>query len=124
MPSDTLSLITVFISYSYDSQEHMAWVGRLADALEKEIDIHVVCDQYDVYAGSDVTEFMKRGVESDRVVMVLTPTYAAKAQAPRTGVRYENLLITGEIFKGAPSDKFIPALRGDADHSIPPDLTC
>jgi GH24 family phage-related lysozyme (muramidase) len=78
-----------------------------------------VFDQYDVWPGQDVLRFMERGVASDRVVIILTPTYAAKATNRSGGVGYENLLITAEIFASSSEDKFIPVLRGDIQTSFP-----
>jgi hypothetical protein len=113
----------VFISYSWDSKAHMTWVKRLADTLSAMHEVEVIFDQYDLWAGKDVARFMEEGIEkNDRIILVLTPSYAEKAKSRRGGVGYENLIITGQIYNNAQEDRFIPILRGDPTLSIPPYL--
>ncbi|WP_214655658.1 SEFIR domain-containing protein, partial [Vibrio anguillarum] len=38
----------VFISYAWESDEHVEWVKKLGDELEQYEDIHVILDQYDL----------------------------------------------------------------------------
>ena len=46
--------IKVFISYSWDSEEHKEWVGSLADALEQDKRFSITFDQYDLDETNDV----------------------------------------------------------------------
>jgi fructose-1,6-bisphosphatase/inositol monophosphatase family enzyme len=113
-------LFRVFISYSWDSDEHRAWVRKLAAVLDSEDDIETVLDQTELWAGKDLLKFMEKGLtETDRVILILTPNYAKKASDRKGGVGYENLIITSQIFKQYPEDRFIPVLRGDPKTSIP-----
>lgn len=109
----------VFLSYSKDSEEHQEWVARLADALERESDIDVVFDEYDLYAGKDLTKFMERAAEADRVVVVLTPEYARRANERLGGVGYESNILTARLFQDSLEDISIPVLRGNPEKSIP-----
>jgi len=107
--------LSVFVSYSWDSDEHRQWVTRLADAIHREHDLKVTFDQYDVYAGKDLTHFMERGLRCERIVVVSTPEYVRKANDRVGGVGYECSLITADLVRDMAQDKFIPALReGDA----------
>ena len=105
---DTLS---VFISYSNDSDERVAWVTQVANVLDASPEFHVVFDQYDIHAGKDLTEFMDRGLACDRVVVVITPAYISKAAARSGGVGYESSVISAELFANQLSGRFVPALR-------------
>jgi hypothetical protein len=54
-------------------------VRRLAERLEKVADVKIILDQLDTWAGLDITRFMEHGLSTDRILVVLTPTYARKA---------------------------------------------
>jgi hypothetical protein len=103
--------LTVFVSYSWDSEEHQAWVKHLADAIDAEPDLEVTFDQYDLFAGKDLTHFMERGLECERVVIISTPEYVRKARERTGGVGYETSLITADLVRDMAQDKFIPVLR-------------
>ena len=52
--------------------------------------------------------------ESDYVLLICTPAFAARADDRVGGVGYEQAVVTGEIFSStAHPEKFIPVLRGD-----------
>lgn len=111
----------VFISYSWDGDEHKAWVKNLADELFKN-GCEVVLDQYEVQAGDNVTYFMERSVEdTDKVLLILTENYKLKADGRGGGVGYEYSMINAEWYKNQiGNNKFIPVLRGeDADKCKP-----
>jgi len=74
--------------------------------------VDALLDQWDLSAGDDVTLFMEKGVkESQRVLVVCTDSYVAKADAGKGGVGYERLIVTSELVKNAGTNKFIPILR-------------
>ena len=54
-------MTTVFISYSWDSPAHKAWVKRLADRLIGG-GVAVVIDQYDCRPGGNFLAFMEQAV--------------------------------------------------------------
>ena len=111
---------SVFISYSWDSDEHRAWVLSLANRLAKNY-IYVYLDRYDLTAGKDMTHFMENAVsKSKHVLIILTPNYKLKAEKRKGGVGYETSIITAQIFKDNLSDKFIPILKdGTIETSVP-----
>ena len=77
---------TVFISYSWDSAEHRAWVRRFASDLRAE-GIDAWLDQWDVQLGDDVTEFMERSVsQADYVLLMCTENFARKANERHGGL--------------------------------------
>ncbi len=58
--------------------------------------------------------------ESDYVLLICTPAFAARADDRVGVVGYEQAVVTGEIFSGtAHPEKFIPVLRGDPVTSVP-----
>jgi hypothetical protein len=105
------SFPTVFISYSHDDTEHKRWVLDLASALRAN-GIEVLIDAWDLQSGADVAKFMQRSVrESDRVLMICTERFVAKANEGVGGVGYEEMIITGEIVQNLGTSKFIPIIR-------------
>ena len=110
MPDKSPSL-TVFVSYSWEGDEHQEWVTRLADRIHREPDLDVTFDQYDLFAGRDVTHFMERGLKCERIVVVSTPGYVRKASERIGGVGYECSLITADLARDMSQDRFIPVLR-------------
>jgi hypothetical protein len=109
------SPLRVFVSYSRDSEEHIAWVTRLANNLEERPEFHVVFDGYDLMPGGDVTHFMEEALRSDRVVVVITPSYVEKAATRTGGVGYESTVISGELLAQNLQDTFVPVLRAGAE---------
>jgi hypothetical protein len=103
---------TAFISYSWDSEEHKAWVLALAERLTHD-GVRVILDRWHLSPGADRTHFMESGVrDSDFVLVICTPEYAKKANARTGGVAYEAMIITAELAREVLQRKFIPVLRG------------
>ncbi len=112
---------TCFISYSWDSTEHKAWVRIFAERLQQN-SVFTYIDQWDISLGSDVTKYMEQVIrKSDFVLLICTPNFANKANTGKGGVGYEKSIVTGEIFCNAsPETKFIPVLReGSHISSLP-----
>lgn len=102
---------TTFISYSWDSEEHKAWVLELAERLTRD-GVHVILDRWHLGPGADRTYFMESAVrDSDFVVVICTPEYAKKSNARTGGVAYEAMIITAELARQVLQRKFIPVLR-------------
>lgn len=106
---------TIFVSYSWDSEEHRRWVRELADALQAQHDIEVTLDQYDLYGGRDLMHFMDQALACERIVVVSTPGYVAKVANRRGGVGYESSIISAELATDQSQDKFIPIIRAGTD---------
>lgn len=113
---------TVFISYSWDSQEHKEWVLKLANYLIEKAGCHVLLDQFDLAAGKELTHFMENGLEkADKVIIVLTEEYKKKADARTGGTGFEYSLISQGLYDlQANNDKFIPVLRQGTKASSAP----
>ena len=113
---------TVFISYSWDTSEHEAWVLTLATKL-MENGVNVILDKWDLGKfGKLLPNFMEQSIsKSQRVICVMTPNYKKKTDKLIGGVGYEYSIITAEIFgNGVNTSKFIPLVRNGADaDSIP-----
>lgn len=111
-PENTNSLdITVFMSYSHDSEAHKDWVRSLAETLTTAHDIHVLLDQWDNDLGSDLPAFMAKIRDADRVLVVCTPSYVEKANNHEGGVGYEGAIVTAELADDLTTNKFVPILR-------------
>src|SRR5258706_11463158 len=100
-----------FLSYSHDSDAHKQWVLKLATDLMSN-GVETTLDQWELRAGQDTVAFMLQGIaESDRVLMVCTAKYVAKAEKRSGGVGFEGLIITGELGQNIDTRKFVPLLR-------------
>ena len=103
----------VFISYSWDSDEHKRWVRRLSDELN-DAGIETLLDEKDIPLGERFTVFMERSIsESDFVLLVLTPEYKRKADNRlnvASGVGYEDQIMTEEVNELNNHIKYIPVL--------------
>ncbi|UNH27854.1 TIR domain-containing protein [Moellerella wisconsensis] len=89
--------ITVFISYSWDSEEHRLWVKKLADELESDNVFHVIWDGYDLDSFIDKNLYMEKSVvQSDFIINVCTINYKNKANERLGGVGIETYLGVNE----------------------------
>ncbi len=101
----------VFLTYSWDTDEHKKWVRGLADFLIGK-GVMVYLDQYDIKPGESFTHFMESSItKSDKVLVILTPNYKDKSLERKGGVGYEQQIISGEIMSGMDRKKFIPLIR-------------
>ena len=110
----------VLISYSHDSEDHSTRVRQLSDRLRSDgVDCRI--DQYVTNPSSGWPRWMLSELtESDFVLVLCTPRYAEKADAPQqSGVRFESVLLLQDLYEAAMiNDKFIPILFSsrDAEH--------
>lgn len=111
--------LKVFISYSWDNEEHKVWVEKLASDLNKSF--HVFLDQWDMRAGSDLGYFAEKSIsDSNYVLCILTPTYKKKCDNFGNGTGYEAAIMKDEIRRNNSKNKFIPVLRsGNWNESCP-----
>lgn len=111
---------TLFISYSWDSEDHKKWVKDLSDRLTDR-GIHTILDQKDLVLGDPLPLFMESAIsQSDYVLIICTPQYKAKADARRGGVGYEESIITGDVFSNQNHRKYITVLAsGTWETSVP-----
>ncbi|MDP8255269.1 MAG: SUMF1/EgtB/PvdO family nonheme iron enzyme [Candidatus Alcyoniella australis] len=117
--------IRTFISYAYEKdKEYLIWVRQLAARLRQDgIDARI--DAWNLQ-GSTITEFMQREVRNaDKVLVLCSPAYRKKVHDMEdgervTGVGWESMLISSEIFSTNCRNKLIAALtRGGWRLSAP-----
>lgn len=111
----------VFISYSWDDENHKEWVLNLANQLRKD-GVDVILDRYYLRPGKNVPFFIENSLrKSNRVIIVLTPNYKLKAENRQGGVGQEFSLINNDLAKNiTENEKIIPILKsGKSDESIP-----
>ena len=101
----------VFISYSWEDEEHIEWTKGLAKCLiENGVEAHI--DQYDLELGDRLPQFMEQEItNADYVLIVCTPDYKEKANNRKSGVGYEGHIIAGELYQNQNERKFIPIIR-------------
>lgn len=111
---------TVFISYSWDDDEHKKWVRSFADILLAD-GVNAVVDQYDLSLGDRLPQFMEQSItDADYVLIICTPVYKEKADKRTGGVGYEGHIISDELFNHHNERKFIPVLRkGNFETALP-----
>ena len=110
----------VFISYSWDSDDHKKWVRDLATRLRSD-GIDVTLDQWHLVPGDQLPEFMERAIrESDYVLIVCTHKYKDRSDKRQGGVGYEGDIITAEFMTTRNQRKFIPLLRQQSWHDSAP----
>src|SRR5262249_47626726 len=100
----------VFISYSWTSHEHIAWVTEFANRLMAN-GVDVVFDRWDVREGNDLHSFMEKMVLDPtikRVLMICDKKYTEKANSRTGGVGKESLIISAEVYRKTDQGKFIP----------------
>jgi hypothetical protein len=102
-----------FVSYSHDSDLHMAWVLRLATRLVAN-GVDVILDQWDLNLGGDLPRFMESGlVGANRVLAICTNNYVEKANAGTGGVGYEKMILSAQVMQNVTSERIIPIIRAN-----------
>lgn len=102
----------LFVSYSWSSPDHEAWVLELATEL-RENGIDVVLDKWDLREGHDAFAFMEQMVSDDtitKVIMICDRTYAEKANDRSGGVGAEAQIISPEIYAKQDQGKFVAVI--------------
>ncbi len=104
-------MVKVFVSYSWDNDDHKNWVRELSTQLRSD-GIEVILDQWHLVPGEQLPEFMERAVrESDYVLIVCTHKYKKRSDNRQGGVGYEGDIMTAEVMSTRNHRKFIPILR-------------
>lgn len=112
--------IRVFISYSWDSEEHKAWAVAFAKKL-RDHGIDAIIDQMQLGLGARSPEFMEQSVsQSDRVLVICTEGYKQRFDKRQGGAGYEGHIISAEMIGHSGTTKFVPILRkGDWVTALP-----
>lgn len=111
----------VFISYSWDSEQHKEWVLTLANKLSND-GIEVLLDRYALKPGKSLPYFVEQSiVRSHRILIIFTPNYKLKADKRSGGVGYEYSIMNAALYDNQTNnEKVIPVLRhGEMFESIP-----
>ena len=99
----------LFISYSWTTPDHEAWVVRLAEDLRGN-GVEVVLDKWDLKEGQDSHAFMEKMVtdpEIKKVLLICDKEYVARANGRTGGVGTETQIITREIYEKQDQTKFV-----------------
>ena len=89
-----MSRHNVFISYSWDDEEHKRWVATLATDLRND-GVETRLDQWHTELGDPLPAFMAKEIrDNDFVLVVCTPNYRRKSEEGRGGVGYEGSIMT------------------------------
>lgn len=68
----------IFITYSWDNEQHKEWVRKFSDRLLSD-GVDVTVDQYDVSSGDRLPQFMEQSITAaDFVLIICTPLYKQK----------------------------------------------
>ena len=111
---------SVFISYSHDSESHLAWVLQLATRLRHN-GVDAILDQWNLDLGRDVAAFIEKGLsKSSRVLCICSDNYVRKANNKEGGVGYEKQIMTVEIMANLTTDWVIPVIRNNINGGLVP----
>lgn len=104
----------VFISYSHDSEEHKAWVLKLAINLRSH-GVNAILDQWDLRLGGDLRFFMEQGLsQSNLVLCICSESYVQKANGGHGGSGYEAMIMTSALLQNQNLDYIIPIIRNNS----------
>lgn len=109
-----------FLSYSWDSPEHRAWVAALAERLQGD-GVLVIFDLWHLGPGEEKQHFMEQNVtKNDFVIVICTEKYATRADSREGGVGYETVIISSQLAEQLLTSKYIPVVRnGSFRTSLP-----
>jgi acyl-CoA reductase-like NAD-dependent aldehyde dehydrogenase len=102
--------IKIFISYSWTTPKHEAWVINLAERLMTD-GVEVIIDKWHLNEGHDKYTFMESMVTSNeiqKVLLILDKKYAEKANERSGGVGTETQIISPQIYSNTSQEKFVP----------------
>ena len=109
MSIQNFSSSRVFVSYSWTSNGHAAWVMDLASRLRTD-GVDVILDRWDLLPGQDKFVFMEQMVTDasvDKVIVVCDRRYAQKADAREGGVGTESTIISQHIYEQSDAGRFV-----------------
>jgi hypothetical protein len=116
----------VFVSYSWDSEEHIRAVLALSNRLRAD-GIDCVLDQYEVSPPEGWPRWMDRKIAGASLVLVVcTETYLNRVMGRESpdkglGVKWEGNLIYQHLYnQGADNQKFVPVVMRNADRNFIP----
>lgn len=102
-----------FISYSWTTPDHEAWVLRFAEELRSQA-VDVILDKWDLREGHDANAFMEQMVSREdigKVIMVCDKKYAEKSDKRTGGAGTEAQIISAGLYTKTNQDKFVAVVR-------------
>ncbi|MDB6121998.1 MAG: hypothetical protein JWQ71_991 [Pedosphaera sp.] len=99
-----------FISYSWTTPEHEAWVLEWAERLRSD-GVDVILDKWDFKEGHDKFAFMEQMVTDEtvsKVIIFSDSAYAKKGDLRKGGVGTESQIISKEVYEKVKQEKFLP----------------
>lgn len=111
---------TAFISYSWDGPAHEQWIRSLVNDLRSQGGVDATCDQFEVQDKTvNLNKMMINAIrDNDYVIVVLTSSYAQRADDFQGGVGFETMLSLPAL--RTEPDKFIFVMReGDYTSVFP-----
>jgi TPR repeat protein len=101
----------VFISYSYDSEEHEQWVYNLYISL-RDNGVNAMFDKVKFTLGKPTAMDMENAfMQAERVLCICTDKYIRRVDEAVGGAGYEGCIIKKELVKISNTSKFIPVIR-------------
>jgi len=116
--------VRVFISYAWEDDEYRFWVRRLATTLRRD-GVDARLDAWHQQTGQDFPSFMNAEVRNaDRILVLGSPQYRTKVHAfeellGTTGVGWEAMLLTAQIFAGNREKVAVAVARGNRTDALP-----
>ena len=116
--------VRVFISYAWEDSEYRLWVQRLATTLRQD-GVDVRLDAWHRQMGQDLPSFMNAEVRNaDRVLVLGSPKYRTKVHdfeenLATSGVGWEAMLLTAQIFSGNRDKVVVAVTRGSIKNALP-----
>ncbi|MDE7246347.1 MAG: toll/interleukin-1 receptor domain-containing protein [Lachnospiraceae bacterium] len=111
---------TVFVSYSHDSEQHEAWVLKLASDLRSH-GVNAILDRWDLRLGSDLRFFMENGLSSANLVLcICSENYVQKVDSGVGGAGYEGMIMSQPLLSNANLEYVIPIVRNNPSFSKVP----
>jgi hypothetical protein len=113
LPAEQPEPLAVFVSYSWASDQHIAWVTNLARRLRANgVDVHL--DRWDVRLGHDLNLFMERYADpSSRILVVLSDDYGPKADRrglQHSGVGTETTIVSPTVYRDLGGNRVVPVV--------------
>ncbi len=111
----------MFVSYSWTTPDHEAWVLKLGSDLRAS-GIDVILDKWDLKEGHDAHAFMEKMVTDPnikKVILVCDKAYAEKTDGRMGGVGTEAQIISSEIYTKQDQNKFVAIVKERGDDGRP-----
>lgn len=98
----------IFVSYSWDNEEHKEWVAKLTNDLRSKYGFEATCDT--IRGDGELDTMIVDGItKSEKIIVVITSDYTYKAENYIGGVGKETRLLYTRFFKDDKS--IVPILK-------------